>query len=56
MVLKGMFHPDELVAEPSYKEELEADLKTECAKLGPVDKVGREPARLGLQGRWARSE
>ncbi len=41
VILKQMFHPNELIEEPSLKDDLETDVKTECTKLGAVDKVGR---------------
>ena len=39
VVIKGMFEPDEFIENPLYKEELEADLRAECGKLGRIDKV-----------------
>ncbi|PSC73552.1 Splicing factor U2AF-associated 2 [Micractinium conductrix] len=39
VILKNMFHPDEFIENPFYKEELETDLKAECGKLGKVDKL-----------------
>ncbi|KAL4859417.1 Splicing factor U2AF-associated protein 2 [Chlorella vulgaris] len=39
VILKNMFDPDELIASPSLKDELEADIRSECAKLGKVDKL-----------------
>lgn len=34
-----MFQPAELQEDASYEKDLEADVKTECGKVGPVDKV-----------------
>ena len=39
VVLKHMFHPDEFLEEPTLREDLEADIVTECARLGAIDKV-----------------
>jgi hypothetical protein len=46
VVLKHMFHPDELMAEPSMKDDLEADITSECTKLGPIDKARGSPLSL----------
>lgn len=48
MILKNMFDPDELIASPSLKDELEADIRSECAKLGKVDKVRARYGPLAL--------
>jgi hypothetical protein len=58
VILKNMFHPDELAENPVLKEELEGDIRDECAKLGKVDKVRRRPGRArggggGGEGRGA---
>ena len=34
-----MFMPEEFVEDPNLRADLEADIRGECAKLGPVDKV-----------------
>jgi len=55
VILRNMFHPDEFLENPFYKEELEADIRSECGKLGKVDKVcdgrcreqGREQGKGG---------
>ena len=39
VVLCNVFQPDDFEAEPALREELEADMLSECAKLGAVDKV-----------------
>ena len=39
VILKHVFVPAELEQEPTMKTDLEADMASECAKLGPVDKV-----------------
>lgn len=40
VILKNVFSPEELVSTPGLKEELEGDVKGECAKLGKLEKVG----------------
>lgn len=37
--MKRAFHPTELEEQPTAKTDLEADMASECAKLGPIDKV-----------------
>ena len=39
VILKHVFTPAELEEEPTMKTDLEADMASECNKLGPVDKV-----------------
>ncbi len=39
VVLRNVFQPDDFEADPALREELEADMLSECAKLGAVDKV-----------------
>ncbi|KAL4431027.1 hypothetical protein ABPG75_006283 [Micractinium tetrahymenae] len=39
VILKHMFQPEEFIENPLAKEELEADVRSECAKLGKVDKL-----------------
>lgn len=39
VILKHVFSPAELEEEPTMKTDLEADMASECNKLGPVDKV-----------------
>nr|GMC70724.1 splicing factor U2AF-associated protein 2 isoform X3 [Ipomoea batatas] len=39
VLLRNMFTPAELRADENLRPELEADVKEECAKLGPVDSV-----------------
>lgn len=39
VILKHMFEPGELVESPALKDELETDIRSECGKLGKVDKV-----------------
>lgn len=34
VILKHMFHPDEMAENPLLREDLEDDIKTECAKHG----------------------
>ena len=37
--MKHAFHPTELEEQPTAKTDLEADMASECTKLGPIDKV-----------------
>ena len=39
VVLGHMFHPSEMEEEVTLREDLEDDIKTECTKMGPVEKV-----------------
>lgn len=39
VVLEHMFHPSEMEEEATLREDLEDDIKTECTKMGPVEKV-----------------
>ena len=39
MVLEHMFHPSEMEEEATLREDLQDDIKTECLKMGPVEKV-----------------
>ena len=39
VILKHVFSPAELEEEPTMKTDLEADMASECNRLGPVDKV-----------------
>ena len=39
VILSHMFSPDELAAEPHLAHELEADITSECVRLGPITKV-----------------
>ncbi|EFN59448.1 hypothetical protein CHLNCDRAFT_138015 [Chlorella variabilis] len=39
VILKHMFEPGELVESPALKDELETDIRSECGKLGKVDKL-----------------
>jgi HIV Tat-specific factor 1 len=39
VILRNMFSPEEFAENPGYKEELEGDIRSECAKLGRVDKL-----------------
>ena len=39
VVLRNMFHPNEFLGQPGMAEELEADVKAECSKMGAVEKV-----------------
>lgn len=39
VILKHMFTPDELIEEPSLKDDLVTDVTAECATMGAVDKV-----------------
>ena len=43
VVLRNVFHPDDFVADPTLRQDLEADMLSECAKLGAVDKVRPRP-------------
>lgn len=49
-MLRNVFQPDDFEAEPALREELEADMLSECAKLGAVDKVRAQGFACG-QGR-----
>lgn len=40
VILEHMFHPSEMEEEATLREDLEDDIKTECTKMGPVEKVG----------------
>ena len=42
VILKHMFKPEEFDIEPELKEALHADISSECAKLGKVEKVRRQ--------------
>ena len=44
MVLRNVFHADDFVADPTLREDLEADMLSECAKLGAVDKARPKPS------------
>ena len=48
VILQHMFHPYEMEEEATLREDLEDDIKTECTKMGPVEKV-RHPLLPGLQ-------
>lgn len=39
VIMKHMFHPNELTGQPQAHADLEEDIKEECGKLGPVDKI-----------------
>lgn len=39
VVLERMFHPSEMEEEATLREDLEDDIKTECLKMGPLEKV-----------------
>ena len=39
VILEHMFTPAEMEEEPTLREDLEDDIKTECTKMGPVEKV-----------------
>ncbi|GMH38337.1 hypothetical protein BSKO_06221 [Bryopsis sp. KO-2023] len=39
VILKHMFHPDEMIGDPDAATELEAEIKEECEKIGAVDRV-----------------
>ena len=39
VILEHMFHPSEMEEEATLREDLEDDIKTECIKMGPVEKV-----------------
>ena len=41
VILEHMFHPSEMEEEATLREDLEDDIKTECTKMGPVEKVAR---------------
>ena len=45
VVLEHMFHPSEMEEEATLREDLEDDIKTECTKMGQVEKV-LPPAQL----------
>lgn len=56
VILKHMFSPEEFIENPLAKEELEGDVRSECAKLGKVDKVGAG-AGVGTTTRhWLQAE
>ena len=39
VILKHMFRPEEFEIEPELKEALDADITSECTKLGKIEKV-----------------
>eukprot|EP00884_Botryococcus_braunii_P010462 jgi/Botrbrau1/19417/Bobra.0338s0044.1 len=39
VILENLFHPDQFLEDPNLRGDLEADVRSECNKLGPVDKV-----------------
>ncbi|KAH7434534.1 hypothetical protein KP509_06G021900 [Ceratopteris richardii] len=39
VVLKNMFTQEEVLSEPTFIEELEADIIDECSKIGPVERL-----------------
>ena len=39
VILEHMFLPSEMEEEATLREDLEDDIKTECTKMGPVEKV-----------------
>ena len=39
VILEHMFHPSEMEEEATLREDLEDDIKSECTKMGPVEKV-----------------
>ena len=44
VILLHMFDPVEFEEDSSLEKELEADVKTECERVGPVEKVRLVPA------------
>ena len=46
MVLEHMFHPSEMEEEATLREDLQDDIKTECLKMGPVEKVRSTQIKL----------
>ena len=49
MILQHMFHPSEMEEEATLREDLEDDIKTECTKMGPVEKVKANLHMLFMQ-------
>jgi hypothetical protein len=43
VILENLFHPDEIIAEPTLLKDLGSDVKEESARIGPVDKVTPPP-------------
>lgn len=43
VILEHMFLPSEMEEEATLREDLEDDIKTECTKMGPVEKVRHLP-------------
>ena len=41
VILKHMFRPEEFEIEPELKEALDADITSECTKLGKIEKVSQ---------------
>ena len=39
LVLKGLFSPEEARSTPGFAAELEADVRQECSKIGPVERL-----------------
>ena len=46
VVLEHMFHPSEMEEEATLREDLEDDIKTECLKMGPLEKVSSKSSPL----------
>lgn len=49
VILQHMFHPSEMEEEATLREDLEDDIKTECTKMGPVEKVKANLHMLFMQ-------
>src|SRR5690606_30702108 len=39
VILKNVYSPDDFAKDPLFGPELKEDMKTECQKIGPVEKV-----------------
>ena len=40
MILENLFHPDDFIEDASLLKDLEFDIRSECQKMGAVEKVG----------------
>lgn len=43
VILENLFHPDDFIEDASLLKDLESDIRSECAKIGAVEKVAISP-------------